>query len=81
MNVIGCNHNGYVVTVTESEMRMITGKDQKLASGSIVNVSDMFLHYHKIISADKARSDYADSLRAAATVLENTPNIIEPDGA
>lgn len=79
MEIIGQSHGGYIAALTKEEMRLLTGVDEPYHSahahkaGTIVNVRDLSRHIANMDYTATQRKNAAEALRAAATVIESTP--------
>lgn len=92
MKIIGHTQYGYLVEMTEVELSKITGnpKDAVHSSnnrssysqqeshkiGTAFNVSETWGHLQRLLANGKERERIAESLRAAATLIEHTPSPI-----
>jgi hypothetical protein len=96
MKIIGHTHNGYLVEITPQEIASITGKPDDDAHqkngaygytrttnhsiGAVFHVNPAWKHLQKINESAAARASIAERLRAAATLVEHTPVVMElPD--
>lgn len=91
MQIIGYTRHGYLVEMTEVELSKITGnpKDAVHSSnnshyssqeshkiGTAFNVSETWGHLQRLLENGEKRQRIAESLRAAATLIEHTPSPI-----
>lgn len=92
MKVIGHTAYGYLMEITPHEIAKITGnpKDDQHAGfntgyarsqdthriGTEFKVSDTYDHLQRLLRNEKERQGIAESLRAAATLIEHTPSPI-----
>lgn len=85
MKIIGTTHNAYLVEMTPRELKEISNDDRADQSwsrpnqdlhGAILTVNDTWEHLRRIHSTDKERATIAQNLRAAATLIENTPLVL-----
>jgi hypothetical protein len=81
MQIIGTTHKAYICHVSKDEMKILTGKDEPWDSNShahrsstIVNVIDLSSHIKAMEYTKAQRKSAAETLRAAATVIESTPD-------
>lgn len=85
MKIIGVTHNAYLVEMTPRELREISGNenaDQSWSTpnarlhGATLEVIGTWEHLRRIQSTDTERGKIAESLRAAATLIEHTPLVL-----
>jgi len=85
VKIIATTVNGYIVEIAPSEIAAITGNqdhDRHDSSysqrghpiGSEFTVSKTWKHLNNLLSNEKERKQIAESLRAAATLIEHTPS-------
>lgn len=92
MKITGYTKYGYLVEMTETELSKITGNpDDAVHSsntgysrnpqvsheiGTAFNVSETWGHLQRLLKNGNERKSIAESLRAAATLIEHTPSPI-----
>lgn len=90
MKVIATTTYGYLVEVTPRELVQISGNEKlsthpssyynsernPVPAGTEVNVSEMYQHVEKVTKHANMRKSIAEQLRAAATVVETTMDVV-----
>jgi hypothetical protein len=92
MKVIGHTAYGYLMEVTPAEIAKITGNpkhnqhaafngygrphEENHKIGTEFSVSDTWDHLQRLLKNEPERQSIAESLRAAATLIEHTPSPI-----
>jgi hypothetical protein len=81
MKIIGHTTFGYLTEVSKDEMQTLTGKSEHYGQGcqahpvgSILNVPQLSKHIEAMAYTKQQRANAAEALRAAATVIESTPD-------
>jgi hypothetical protein len=81
MKVIGHTSNGYLAELSKEDMQKLTGKGEPYhhgerahAVGTILNVPQLSKHIEAMAYTKTQRANAAEALRAAATVIESTPD-------
>lgn len=86
MKIIGTTHNAYLVAVTPYELLRMSDHDAVAQSyntpntkliGCELKLTEIWDHLHGVQQTDKERAKIAESLRAAATLIENTPDTLK----
>ncbi len=93
MKIIAHTAYGYMAELSPKEVAAITGNgdDDKHAShgsyhrngyshpiGTELRVNDAWKHLQDLLQNEQSRKRIAESLRAAATLIEHTPSPINP---
>jgi Iap family predicted aminopeptidase len=88
MKIIGKTTTGFLVEITGQEVCRLAGANYErsdgapnLGLGSVININSMWDHYHKMRNQPTVMQSAAESLRAAATVLEAMPDITTEEDA
>lgn len=83
MKIIARTATGYLAEFEPEEIRRITGSyddsaysNSKFKPGDVLNVSATYDHLSKLLNNEGERQKIAESLRAAATLIEHTPSPI-----
>ena len=83
MKIIGTTKFGYIVEISATDMTTLTGischnYDQRpgLNVGTEIHAKRVVQHIEALIASDGQRKQVAESLRAAATIIERTPTIL-----
>lgn len=87
MKIIGKTDKGYMMEVSPEEVSCLTGKsddygyhNSKFDVGTEFTISKTWNHLQHLDSNEAERKRIAESLRAAATLIEHTPSpIIIPE--
>lgn len=81
MKVIGHTSDGYLAELSKEDMQKLTGKGESYhrgershAVGTILNVPQLSKHIEAMAYTKQQRANAAEALRAAATVIESTPD-------
>lgn len=81
MKIIGTSTAGYITEVSKEEMQTITGKGEPYQMschyhtvGTVVRVPELAKHIRAMDYTKEQRKSAAEALRAAATVIESTPD-------
>lgn len=81
MKIIAKTQDGYIAEIDPTEIRRITGsyddssyRNDKFRPGDVLKVSDTYDHLAALLQNEKERKKIAESLRAAATLIEHTPS-------
>lgn len=94
MKIIGHTASGYIAEIAPEEIAAISGKPEdsnhqsyarygkySAAShgvGSTFNVCDTWKHLQALLKNEGERNAVAESLRAAATLIQHTPSPLTP---
>lgn len=87
MKILAHTNNGYICELAPHEIASLTGNssDDKRpmtnsnwshAVGTELSVHPTWQHLQSILATERRRKDIAESLRAAATLIEHTPSPI-----
>ena len=79
MKIIGHTQGGYIVEASDFEMSELTGKNcsyNKAPVGQNIDAIKIVRHITAVVNTDQERSVICQNLRAAATLLENTPSVL-----
>lgn len=83
MKIIAKTDTGYIAEIEPQEIGRITGDgshsvwhNEKFKPGAVLNVSDTYDHLERLLRNGEERKKIAESLRAAATLIEHTPSPI-----
>lgn len=83
MKIIAKTATGYLVEIEPREIGRVTGDsndsvwhNEKFKPGVVLNVSDTYGHLERLLRNGEERKKIAESLRAAATLIEYTPSPI-----
>lgn len=86
MKIIGHTATGYLAEIAPDEVRRLTGNyddssysNRHFGVGHILNVSATWDHLSSLLRNGEERKKIADSLRAAATLIEHTPSPIKTE--
>jgi len=81
MKIIARTATGYLCEIAPEEVRSITGDSDHYSysntmfkPGDVFEVSKTWGHLQHLLANEKERQRIAESLRAAATLIENTPS-------
>lgn len=89
MKVIATTSTGYLVEATAREIAQISGNESLnvhpssyydkgcIPEGTKVNVHKMWEHVRTVVKHKAERKSIAEQLRAAATVVETTPDVVD----
>lgn len=83
MKIIGLTSDGYLLEASCHEVTKISGKSagisyghHELSIGTVIAPVKALDHIQRVIQNEEQRKAMADQLRAAATVLETTPQFV-----
>lgn len=91
MKIVGYTATGYLIEATTRELVQISGderldthpehwhhsKKQTLRAGTEVKIGSVWDHIQKVTSHAETRKRIAEQLRAAATVVETTMDVVD----
>lgn len=88
MKIVAVTEHGYMAELTAREIAQISGKDAlgvhpssyyrkgTIPMGTTVSVQAMFEHVQQVTKHEAMRKSIAEQLRAAATVVETTMDVV-----
>lgn len=83
MKIIATTEKGYLVEINPQEVGQLTGvsdhveyHNRRFKPGQEFAISDTWSHLRRLLENEKERQRIAESLRAAATLIEHTPSPI-----
>jgi hypothetical protein len=80
MKIIAYTTDGYIAEVSNQEMQSLTGEveyyNEKHKPGTELKLIHAIQHIDVLRAGDENRQRIVDSLRAAATLIENTPKVL-----